>query len=251
MIDDARWAFAGAADDRPRLLLLQAWPFTGPEAMRLRDCLDAAERARCDRFRFERDRNLFLLGRALLRHCLGAMTGMAAGEIEFEYNAFGKPALAGAPGVWFNLSHSEGALAIALSRSGRVGVDLERATPGRAALDAAPMCFTSGEMQALKARPIARRHELFFRLWTLKEAYLKARGEGLSVALQSFEFAVDRDDIRLCAAAGDDARWQFDQAAVFDDYLWALARDVSAAEAPTAVQVALLDRSGLAQLMAD
>jgi 4'-phosphopantetheinyl transferase len=162
----------------------------GTESVRrLRSLLAEDELERADRFRFERDRSRYTVGRGLLRILLGRYLGVDPKEIAFEYGEYGKPKLASAshPSLSFNLSHS-GALALfAFSASGELGVDveLERAEPDYARL--ADRYFSRSEAGALRALPARLRPAAFLACWTRKEAFIKARGDGLSLALDSFD----------------------------------------------------------------
>jgi len=118
--------------------------------------LSQDERSRAARFRFDRDRRRFIVARATLRELLGRHVDTAASELRFVYNAFGKPALSPEFGgrLKFNLSHSADLALIALATDREVGVDIEYLRPDEP--------------------------RTFFEEWTKQEAYVKARGEGLS-----------------------------------------------------------------------
>ena len=192
--------------------------------------LSTDEQARAARFRFDRDRHVFVTARAALRRLLAACTDVAPTQLMFNYNAFGKPALAGAP-LDFNVSHSDGAVAIALCRAGRIGVDIERVAAERAALDAAHRYFSPSEWCALQAHAPETRHEAFFVLWTLKEAFVKANEQGLSIPLDSFSITVSADAaaIHLQSARADDVRrWQFATRTAFSTFRWSVALEIAA-----------------------
>jgi 4'-phosphopantetheinyl transferase len=116
----------------------------------------------------------------------------------------GKPALVGGE-IEFNVSHSGGLVAVAVARGRAVGVDIERITktPPRGRI--AEHFFAPAEVAALRALPADEQTEAFFRCWTRKEAYLKARGDGLSVELASFAVSLDADP----RAGMADAGWSF------------------------------------------
>jgi 4'-phosphopantetheinyl transferase len=146
------------------------------------------ERTRSARFRFERDRQRFIVARGVLRELLGGYLQIQPGEVRFVYNAFGKPDLGPefASRIEFNLSHSAGLALIAITTDANVGVDLEfiRAQPDYA--DIAQRFFAADEVDYLTALPRDLQAEAFFRYWTRKEACLKAWGEGLSIPLNAF-----------------------------------------------------------------
>jgi len=153
-------------------------------ALPVRDLLSAAERERAARFHLERDAVCFTLCRARLRLLLGRAIGVDAAAVRFEYGAAGQPLLAGGSGPCFSVSHSGAFALIAISAGGRVGVDLERIR-SRADCDVAAY-FSEDEVRRLRSLPPDDRERAFFRCWTRKEAYLKARGDGLGFGLQRF-----------------------------------------------------------------
>jgi 4'-phosphopantetheinyl transferase len=152
--------------------------------------LDAQERTVAGRFVFERDRRNYLLAHGLLRSALARHTGIAARSLRFRTTATGRPELVTGDGadaqVRFNLSHTRGLVGCAISTVGDVGFDLETVRRP-AALRIAERHFTAAEVASLRAVPHAHRDEQFYTLWVLKEAYIKARGLGLSLPLQSFQ----------------------------------------------------------------
>ncbi|MFY9552972.1 MAG: 4'-phosphopantetheinyl transferase superfamily protein [Thermoanaerobaculia bacterium] len=160
----------------------------------LLECLSSDERARAERFRFDRDRRRFVAGRAALRRVLGDTVGIPASQIAFEYGPYGKPALASpsGAGVEFNVSHCEEQALIAVASGRRVGVDLELVSSETAEerMRIAERFFSAAEVAALRALPGRLQGEAFFACWTRKEAYIKARGEGLSMPLDAFSVSL-------------------------------------------------------------
>ena len=157
--------------------------------------LDAQERERARRFRFERDRRRYIDAHVALRRVLAERTGRAAAALEFEAGPFGKPRLAGAPRCTFSLSHSDDLALIALADAGEIGVDIERVRP-LPDLDAlALQCLAVDELQALEALPAADRPFGFLQAWTRKEACLKALGTGLQVEPATFSVGIAPDDV--------------------------------------------------------
>jgi 4'-phosphopantetheinyl transferase len=156
--------------------------------------LDPDEAARASRFRFDRDRRAFAISRGMLRAILALYLSRPRSEIRFHLGAQGKPAIRPdltPEGLHFNVTHS-GALALfALSASFEVGIDVEaiRAQPDLE--DIAERFFSVQEVDALRARPAADRNEGFFSCWTAKEAYIKGRGEGLSMPLDGFAVSLE------------------------------------------------------------
>ena len=169
---------------------------------RWRGMLDAEERDRADRFAFAADRTIYMAAHALLRWMLSEATGLPAARWRFVTGPFGKPELAEPlPGtrLRFNLSHTRGLAACALALHD-VGVDVER-SDRTVDLSLADHYFAPEEQRLLKAAPSGERRRLFFQLWTLKEAFIKATGEGLSRPLDSFAFSLA--PVRIAFADGD------------------------------------------------
>lgn len=172
------------------------------------------ERARYYRYMFESDRSAFLLGRGLLRYLVGHYSGRSPAEIVFDENAYGKLILRDAPGFSFNLSHCHEFVCIAISRGFEVGVDIELSDPKRAQLDIADQYFTAEECAYILAHDQPYRHHAFFRLWTLKEAFIKCVGMGLSIPLKSFQFQFLQEQVRVefmsgSPHQGESGRWNF------------------------------------------
>jgi 4'-phosphopantetheinyl transferase len=152
------------------------------------DLLDGDERQRCQRFRFARHRHLFAAAHALLRRTLADVTGVAPDRLELVAGPHGKPRLACQPSVpvEFNLTHTEGLVACAITRRHAVGVDAEpRDRDVR--MEIAERFFSPAENEHLRALADASaRRQALVDLWTLKEAVVKAMGRGLSVPLRAF-----------------------------------------------------------------
>lgn len=142
------------------------------------DVLSREEHQRVERMHRQADRELLLAAHVALRHLLGAYSGKPPGGLGFVTNAYGKPSL-DTGSVAFNLSHSGDRMAVAISRSD-VGVDVERIRREMVAEDLAREVFSQRELTWLDAHG-DRQPAAFFRLWTLKEAFLKAEGRGLSL----------------------------------------------------------------------
>jgi 4'-phosphopantetheinyl transferase len=169
------------------------------DAERLReldDFLSWEERERATRLRFDRDRNRFIACRGILRELLG----MKSRE-NFVYGAFGKPRLADSE-VRFNVSHSHGMAMIAMVRGREVGCDIERIDPSFVDDKIPERFFSPCEVAALRALSEKDQCEAFFRCWTRKEAYIKACGMGMSLALDSFDVTLNRPAGLLRGAEG-------------------------------------------------
>lgn len=155
-----------------------------PEASaRLYSTLSPDERNRSARFRFARDRQRFITARGVLRGLLGRYLGTRPDQIRFTYNAFGKPELSAEFGsrLRFNLSHSGDLALIAITTDAAIGVDLERIRPQPDYGAIARSVFSAAEVDQLNSLPSHLYAQAFFNCWTRKEAYVKARGEGLAM----------------------------------------------------------------------
>jgi 4'-phosphopantetheinyl transferase len=113
--------------------------------------------------------------------------------LRFGYNPYGKPALVGEEGekgLRFNVSHSHGLALYAITRGREIGVDLERIRPFPDLIGLAERFFSPKEVAALRTLPAPMQTEAFLTCWTRKEAYIKAKGEGLSLPLSQFEVSL-------------------------------------------------------------
>jgi 4'-phosphopantetheinyl transferase len=176
--------------------------------------LDQGERDRAERFHFQHDRERFIVAHGLLRTILGGYLGVVPRQLRFCYGAYGKPGLAPEcdTALSFNLSHAHELALFAITRDRAVGVDIEHTRPGIASIAIAERFFSPHEVAALQAIPDAQRSLAFFTCWTRKEAYIKARGEGLSLPLDQFEVSLAPGaPAALLDVAGDQRerdRWQ-------------------------------------------
>lgn len=178
------------------------------------DWLSEPERARRARIQHPRAMAEFLAGRRLIRDILGQVLGVAPAAVNLVENRYGALSLDPSyASPWqFNLSHTDGLLALALSRQ-RIGVDVEWISrPGRT-VELADRYFAKTEVAALRALSEAAQRDRFFALWTLKEAYIKARGMGLAIPLSDFAYDLDSAHIRLAVADSirdvPDEMWHF------------------------------------------
>jgi 4'-phosphopantetheinyl transferase len=217
---------------------VHVWLLTAPEdadearAARARALLDADERARMTRLRRREDARRYLFAHALARTTLTRYAPDVAPESwSFRANPSGRPEIAGVPSsLRFNLSHTAGLVACAVSRGREVGVDVEHLFPPRwgdeACLELAASCFASAEVAALAAAAPDARRARFFELWTLKEAYLKARGLGLAVPLGAFAIEASAPEVRVRCAPDvdhDPDGWHFERSRPTSRHALALA----------------------------
>ncbi len=195
-------------DGAPPDTLERLWPF-----------LTEPERTRGQRFVRDVDRRTYAVTRTLIRRTLSEYGPTRPRDWRFVLNAhdcpFVEPAQAGSPPLHFNVSHTDGLVALAVTRGHRLGVDVERVT--RLVTDGiAERHFAAAEVRALRALPDDDQATAFFEYWTLKEAYIKARGMGLALPLDGFAFGL-RPPLppTIAFAPGFDdvpGRWQFWQA---------------------------------------
>ena len=187
--------------------------------------LSADEAARAERFVFDHHRRRFAACRAALRRILADELRATPAALSFAYNASGKPELhlaldglrgAGrgvnqdAPSLRFNVSHSDRYALVATTTAGAVGVDIEKTRPIEDVLRLARTAFSTNELETLTALPAGVREAAFFAGWTRKEAYIKARGEGIG-RLAAIEVALTPGEpprlIRVDDQPGELERW--------------------------------------------
>lgn len=176
--------------------------------------LSSDERERAARFVFPRDRFAFAAAHSLLREALSDYENVPPDAWTFARNAYGKPMLANpydAMNFGFSLAHTDSLVACAVCRGSDVGVDVESLNPMIHALDIAHRYFSPDEVIGLQACAETERQLRFIELWTLKEAYVKAIGEGLSHPLHTFGFALDGpSSLRFePAARAEQSMWEF------------------------------------------
>lgn len=178
--------------------------------------LDDNERSRAAAFKFPRDRELYIAAHLFLRRTLSKHAPVAPTDWQFKTNAYGKPFInnSGYEQLQFNLSHTQGMIACAVSYAGAIGIDVEKRKP---LTDLDALCrYALAPLEAhdvLSANTIRQKEQRFFTYWTLKEAYIKARGMGLSIPLQQFTFVQDeQQEWQLYTETADLGRqetWQF------------------------------------------
>lgn len=204
--------------------------------------LPLEEQERADRFRLEHDRMRFLLGRLIARTVLARCLQQPPREIRLILDDSKKPSVASSS-LHFNISHSGDYILLALARDRRIGVDIERLREVEDMNEIATRYFSKVEQSCLNSAARETRMESFFRCWTMKEAYIKARGEGFGLALDSFDVAfLAGESPRLLATRFDSAdagRWSFHRVDVGPDHVAALAT-----ESPSQLELKLWDWSG-------
>jgi 4'-phosphopantetheinyl transferase len=208
-------------------------PFT--QLNSLRELLSHEEQERAARYRFDRHRNEFILTRGSLRVLLSSYLGSSPGSLAFSYSPQGKPALANqVTDLRFNVSHTEGLAALAFGRAREIGVDVEKTGRDCEARKLAERFFSESERQFISRLSGPALHEAFFRCWTRKEAYIKAKGGGLSIPLDQFDVSIaEGEPVALLGTRPDPAeasRWTLHDLPVKAGYAAALAVSVPVAE---------------------
>ncbi len=163
------------------------------EVEALGSLLSPDEMERAQRFRFEANRNEFMVCRSTLRALLGQYLSVPPKELCFEYSEYGRPRLA--TGSWagdldFNVSHSGAHALLGFARGRKIGLDIEKIRRDFGTGEIAERFFSETERSALRDLPLGQKHEAFFRCWTRKEAFIKALGEGLSHPLDQFDVSL-------------------------------------------------------------
>lgn len=186
-----------------------------PLVASLQGLLGPDELRRAGRFRFARDRDHFILARGLLRLILSLYTGTPAARLGFIYNSHGKPALEGDRVPSFNLSHSGDLVLYAVTAGRVVGIDVEQMRVDFATAEIADRFFAPQERDTLRRLPAELHTQAFYNCWTRKEAYIKARGQGLSIPLDQFEVSLipGMPAALLHSQAGQEeaARWRLQE----------------------------------------
>jgi 4'-phosphopantetheinyl transferase len=209
---------------------------------RLESFLSDGERERAYRYLVRAARDTFVVARGTLRELLGYHSGFAPEELRFSYPCLcgrpgcipsrRKPRLEPRPGLSplsFSVSHTGSLALIAVAARGSVGIDVERCAPDRAFGPIARRAFSAGELAAWEALPPAQRLEAFYRGWTRKEAYVKARGCGFALPPAEIEVSLAPSNARALRRvrgdAGEAAGWRFHDVPSLPGHVAALAVD--------------------------
>jgi 4'-phosphopantetheinyl transferase len=171
--------------------------------------LTVEEKGRADRFVFARDREHFVVGRGILRELLGRYLDRPPASLSIHKAPREKPYLSEEPGIprlCFNVSHSHGLAVYSFALEREVGIDVELVRPDFASEEIAERYFSLRELEELRTLPSKHRAEGFFLCWTRKEAYIKARGEGLQIPLESFSVSLTPGQPEKLEST-DSSRW--------------------------------------------
>jgi len=160
-------------------------------------CLSSDEQVRAARFHFDQHRARFIAGRGLLRHLLSRYLDEPPERIRFGYGPQGKPFLLEYPDLRFNLSHAADVLLVAVAQHRAIGVDVEPVPSDGVVDSVSGIVFSAPERSSLLASTGLQRRELFARLWTRKEAYIKAEGQGMSLRLDCIDVSTSPDRVLL------------------------------------------------------
>jgi 4'-phosphopantetheinyl transferase len=205
-----------------------------------RELLDATEKQQEPRFYFARDRRRYLVTRALVRTVLSRYVSIDPRAWIFSTNAYGRPEIVNAEAkdayLSFNISHTHSLIVLGVTTRRALGVDVENVRAREVSIDIADRYFAPQEVAALAAVPAHQQQDRFFEYWTFKEAYIKARGMGLSLPLDKFGFRYPHDhavEIAIHPELADDpARWQFWQFRPAPEYLVAICAERTGARSP-------------------
>jgi 4'-phosphopantetheinyl transferase len=190
--------------------------------------LDPRELERAGRFRFADDRVRFVAGRGLLRHGLRRYAPKAPAVIEIAYSSLGRPLLpAEYEAPQFSISHTHDLVALAFAEGAQVGVDLEFMQPPVDLLELAERILSEEDFRAFEAFPHVGKQLAFYRAWTRKEAYLKARGEGIGPGLQdvSVSFTAEATTPVTDRRNASTTAWRLHALPVPEEYMGCLACD--------------------------
>lgn len=192
--------------------------FSTLKAVDRRDWLTADEIKRAERFIDPVVSERFIIGRGMLRQVLSQYLSLPPQNIAFIYGTKGKPHILNNP-IYFNLSHSHDQLMLALSWDKVIGADIEYKRPMENMATVAKMNFSAYEQKIFFNLPDDEKVDAFYQLWTRKEAYIKAVGDGFSLPLSGFDITLD-DNPRLLRSLNDDIEgWAFRSFEVKNGYV--------------------------------
>ncbi|HPZ09763.1 MAG TPA: 4'-phosphopantetheinyl transferase superfamily protein [Candidatus Eremiobacteraeota bacterium] len=190
--------------------------------------LSEDELKRAEKFYFQKDRNHFIACRGILRTILGNYLEIDPRKITFSYNFYGKPSLnLPEKQLSFNLSNSHGMALYGLTWNREIGIDIEYIPEDFNWEEIVKNFFSKREIKDLYKVPLHMRKRAFFNCWTRKEAYIKARGKGLSIPLHSFDVSlIPGEPAKLLEVRGEGeekSRWHLKEIIIDSDYTSALA----------------------------
>lgn len=207
--------------------------------------LSDQEQSRLKHFHYDHHRHLYLVTRALVRTSLSEYVDVEPANWQFGKNGYGKPFIAQPSTkqvLKFNISHTAGLVVCAITRDAEVGVDVEdRHRSTRSAFSSLFSYFSADEIAQLETLPAEKQKQRFFEHWTLKEAYIKARGAGFAIPLNQFGFRFEADKLSAFNTHSDlqdpPEGWQFWQIPYDERYEVAVALETGI----TGMQLSLME----------
>ncbi len=189
---------------------------------KLRSHLNEDEVSRAERFVFPRDRDHFIVARGRLRELLGKYQHCPPNAVQFKTGRYGKLSLLdNREQLRFNLSHSHGLALYAFCVGHELGIDTEKIQPEFAGEAISRRYFSATEQRELAEMPRELRDTAFFLCWTRKEAYIKARGDGLQIPLDSFDVSLRPGEPETLRSA-DSSRWRMQSFAPTPEFVAAI-----------------------------
>ncbi len=192
----------------------------------LKKILSEDEIKRAEKFYFEKDKNHFIACRSILRNILSLYLNVPAGDIKFSYNPYGKPSVPEKK-ISFNLSNSYGLAIYGITCDKEIGIDIEHIPEDFSWEEIVEQFFSKKEIMELYKTPCDMRKKAFFNCWTRKEAYIKAKGMGLSIPLDSFDVSlIPGEPVKLLEVRGkkeEKSRWFLKEILINNNYISALA----------------------------
>lgn len=176
------------------------------EKQALHSLLSPDERQRAEKYRFEKDRDRYVIRRGILRKILGSYLKRNDEQLRFTYNRNGKQFLdieTGERTISYNTSFSADIAVAAVAFKGKVGIDVEFVDHEFPKFDVADRYFSVDEVSAIRSLPADLQTAAFFNCWTLKEAYVKALGEGLSRQMPKLKISTDIEDSKTIQISAD------------------------------------------------
>ena len=186
------------------------------------------DKQRAARFRFPEDRARFVLGRGLLRQCLGRYLGQIAATIKLAYTALGRPIFPQDQTIQFSMTHTHDLVAIAVTARAQVGIDLEYMQSPADLSELAGRILSAEDFRIFQTLSSVEKIPAFYRAWTRKEAYLKARGEGISEGLQQVSVAFGPEESAFVIDTRDESaaqKWRLHPLPAPVNYLGSIACD--------------------------
>lgn len=190
------------------------------------DILNEAEKNKAQKFRFEKHQKRYTMARSSLKRILSRYLSMTPQNVEFQYNDYGKPQLLEKLNnidLQFNVSHSENVAIYGITCHYLIGVDIEYIRPMPEADNLAKRFFSRKEFEHISQLSSTEKYEEFFKLWTAKEAYLKAIGKGISGGLEKVEISTDETVRFINLPKSDDINYNLFYLTPHHNYLGAIA----------------------------